>query len=107
MPSASGILRRIGVDGGSKFMATFTIRDSHYTLAGLFVSGLPDFRCRHAKLKYHSVSQLTSTRLAEGRIGPDGIILRLINGPIIEGLLESPFDPPANELIGCGIWFQH
>lgn len=106
MSIATGFFRRIGINGGPKFMATFDIDNTHFTLGGVFVSSMPHFSCRHAKLTYTSLSQLTSTRLVEGNIGPNGLVLRLINGPIIEGTLEWHLDPPATELIGCGIWFQ-
>ncbi|KAF8967313.1 hypothetical protein BDZ97DRAFT_1804459 [Flammula alnicola] len=92
--------------GGSKFVATFSINDRHYTLGGLFASGVPHFSCRTARLKYNSLCQLTSTRLVEGTVGPHDLKLRLLNGPVIEGPLEAPYDPPCLEVIGCGIWFQ-
>jgi hypothetical protein len=106
MHIAQGFVRRIGINGGAKFLATFAINDTHFTLGGIFVSGVPHFSCRHAKLTYTSLSQLTSTRLVEGSIGPDNLTLRFLNGASIEGPLESPYDPPCLEVIGCGIWFQ-
>jgi len=106
MHIAQGFVRRIGTSGGAKFLATFTVNDTHFTLGGIFVSGVPHFSCRNAKLKYDSLSQLTSTRLVEGSIGPNNLTLRFLNGTTIEGALESPYNPPCLEVIGCGIWFQ-
>ncbi|KIM48519.1 hypothetical protein M413DRAFT_59783 [Hebeloma cylindrosporum] len=96
MHIAQGFVRRIGTSGGgAKFLATFTVNDTHFTLGGIFVSGVPHFSCRNAKLKYDSLAQLTSTRLVEGSIGPNNLALRFLNGPTIEGILESPYDPPS------------
>ncbi|KAF8912238.1 hypothetical protein CPB84DRAFT_765438 [Gymnopilus junonius] len=106
MSVATGFFRRIGVNGSAKFMATFDINSFHYTLGGMMVSSMPHFSCGHVNLTYTSLSQLTSIRLVEGNIGPNGLVLRLTNGPIIEGTLEWQLDPPSIELIGCGIWFQ-
>ena len=106
MFTAIGIFRRVGINPGPKFAATFDIDNVQFTLGGIFVSGMPHFSCRHTKLTYTSLSQLTSTRLIEGSIGPNGLMLRLINGPTIEGILEWQLEAPTVQLIGCGIWFQ-
>ncbi|KAF8163753.1 hypothetical protein B0H34DRAFT_696688 [Crassisporium funariophilum] len=106
---ASGFIRQIGSAGGSKFAATFTIDGLQYTLAGTFVARAPRFNCHSAKLTYSSMGQLSSTRLIEGTLGPKKLTLRLPNGPVIEGLLESGSDHiyKAYDVVGCGIWFHN
>ena len=106
MHVATGYIRRIGLLGSSKFMATFPIGDAQYTFAGVFATRVPDFSCRTARITYTSMSQFTSTRLVEGTIGPNSVKLRVFNGPVIDGPLEAPYDPPCLEVVGCGVWFQ-
>jgi len=103
MPTADGFIKS---NSGGRFVATFTIDGASFNFSGAFSSSAPPFTCNEATLTYTATNQIASSRLFEGRLGPNNVTFTLANGPVISGTLDMPINP-GSSLSGSGVWSEN
>ncbi|KAF8165917.1 hypothetical protein B0H34DRAFT_690961 [Crassisporium funariophilum] len=102
MHTAEGIMN---CNAWGRFTCTFHIDGSKYTFSGSFTSSVPPFTSESVKLTYNGLNQLEYTRQFDGHVGHN-VKLVLINGPEIDGVLDTPFNP-GSSVSGEGFWIDN
>ncbi|EJD41450.1 hypothetical protein AURDEDRAFT_169612 [Auricularia subglabra TFB-10046 SS5] len=105
MPSATGSITAVG---NNKFAAVFDIDGENHTFSGVANSSAPSFASSSATLTYDRADELTATRKYNAAIAGAIIIIKLSNGPSIEGTLDTPGAPGVTyNVSGTGIWGEN
>lgn len=104
MPTAPGTFLRID---SNRFAAQFVIDGILYTFSATFSPSVQPFASNAAKIDYHSIDFLTSTRSYGGRIGINDFNLTLDNGVELSGQLNPPGVNPTSSVNGTGTWEQY
>ncbi|KAH9479064.1 hypothetical protein JR316_0007641 [Psilocybe cubensis] len=96
---------RVTGTSGTRFTATFVLPDTgmQVNFLGNFSSSIQTFNCSNATLTYTDNNQITATRQFDGQLGTNNLKLTLMNGPVIEGVLDMPISPPSS-VAGSGVW---
>ncbi|KAF8165931.1 hypothetical protein B0H34DRAFT_647215 [Crassisporium funariophilum] len=100
MHTAQGTIK---CNPGGRFTCTFIINEMVFTFSGSFISIVPQFTSANIKLTYNTPNHLRSTKSFDGRIGPNDIKITLVDGDVIEGVLDEPLDPGLT-VSGSGVW---
>jgi len=90
-------------DSSGGFVAAFSINGFAYTFPGNMGADVPEFVCRHAKLTYDDLSDLTTRRFFDGIVGKPDINITIENGPTINGKLDNAMDTET-PAAGTGVW---
>lgn len=102
MPSATGSIKAFG---SNKFVAAFDVDGETYMYSGNTDSSVPSFASASATLAYGEKEELIGMRKYNASIKGAAIIIRLENGPSIQGTLDTPGAPDvAYDVADNGFW---
>ncbi|KAF8165920.1 hypothetical protein B0H34DRAFT_690970 [Crassisporium funariophilum] len=86
-----------------RFTCTFLIDDLMQTFSGSFTARVQEFTSNTTSINYTSPDQLKSTQSFHGFVGPNNIELSLVDGAVIDGVLDETLSP-RHTVSGSGVW---